>query len=272
MTSTDTAPIQTGGIVFLTVPGDIKHHFAKRLAKNTDNSLRLMVIQKQEKKPLLRRLSILYKKAGLGIFKEIWFAFLLRKDKELSRTLEYFREHSSKQKDIHFEKTLEVSSVNSNEVYYQLKTIAPDLLVVWGGTVIQPRIIETAKHAINLHFGLCPYYLGAVANQHAVISNDFAKIGATIHHIEATADTGDVLATVNADLSKKPRYLFADLNDQAMDQFLEIATKMYCGKEIHATPQDNTQSKVFYLKDWLPSVRYKLAKKIQKWERGEYKI
>lgn len=271
MSNTDTLTTQTGGIVFLTVPGDIKHHFAKRLQKSTGN-LRLVVVQKNKKRSILSRLYSLYKKSGVNIFREIFFAFLLRINSRVNRTLEYFREHSSKQKNIYFENTMEVDSINSDEVYEKLKEVSPDLLVVWGGTIIEPRVISTAKQAVNLHFGLCPNYLGAVANQHAVMLDDFENIGATIHHIETTADTGDILVTIKADLNKKPRYLFADLNDQAMDKFLDVVTKLYSGKELSVTKQDNSQSKVFYLKNWLPSVRYKLGKKIQSWENGEYKI
>jgi len=272
MTATEKPSINKGGIVFLTVPGDIKHHFAKRLDKHTGHSLRLVIIQRKEQKSVFQRIKYLYKRVGLRIFKEIWYATLLRLDKSIDISLRYFREHSFKQKSINFENTLEVTSVNSDEVYNTLKEISPDLLVVWGGTIIEPRIIATAKKAINLHFGLCPYYLGALANQHAVILDDYSNIGATIHHIEPTADTGDILAVIKADTNKNPRYLFADLNDQAMDQFLEIATKMFYGKEISVTLQDNSHSNILYLREWVPSVRYKLGKKIINWEKGIIKV
>src|SRR3989344_3420707 len=100
-------------------------------------------------------------------------------------------------------------------------------MVVWGSTIIKPDIIKTAKKAINLHMGLCPYFRGAIANQSAVMHGSLSYIGATIHYVEEKVDAGDILATITVDTNKRPRELFRQLNDRAQEHYLEIAQKLF---------------------------------------------
>jgi methionyl-tRNA formyltransferase len=146
--------------------------------------------------------------------------------------------------------------------------MSPKLLVIWGSTIIKPHILNTAKLAINLHMGLCPYYRGAIANQRAVMRGEFDKIGATIHYADAVVDAGGILATVRADASKPPRELFRELNDEALRKFVEVATNLARGKKLVHEEQKGLSGDKFLLKDWTPSVRYRLAKKMLDWERA----
>ena len=257
-------------IVLITIPGDAKRQFANTLYQKTDGNLDLVIIQKPRKKSLMERLVRHYRHTGLGIIKEIWYALLLRLNSRLRNTLEYFRENtlSDSPAESHKTKVIEVESVNSDDVYNMLQELAPDILVVWGSSILKPHILKTAKKSVNLHFGLCPHYRGAVANQHAVLSDDFSRIGATIHLINGTADAGDILAILYADTNKPTRELFRDLNDRALAEYVEIIAQLHTGKELIAEKQGVSDNSVLLLKDWTPSLRYKLGKKVLEWEKS----
>ena len=163
------------GIVIITIPGEAKRAFANSLHQLTGENVDLVVIQKPKPNhhSLLERLKRLYNSVGLvALPTEIFYAILLRLNESTRRTLEYFRERSgiiSSLEPGYIPKTLETISANSEEVYKNLEILSPDLIVIWGNTIIKPHIVKTAKRAINLHMGLFPYYRGAISNHYSVI-------------------------------------------------------------------------------------------------------
>jgi folate-dependent phosphoribosylglycinamide formyltransferase PurN len=257
------------GIVLFTVPGEAQMRFANSLYKQTGGGLSLVIVQKTKKKSLLQRIYRFFWHNGWRTFSEFWYAFLLRKEHQVERALGYFREidpmdiseNSSKFK------ILEVESANTDAVHEIIRKISPRLIVVWGGPLLKPNIIKNAQKAINLHFGLCPHYRGALANQHAVMRDDFSKIGASVLFINGQPDAGEILATVEADISKSPRELFRDLNNRAAAKYLEIATKIYLGKHVPTVSQEAVKNEILLRKSWTPKTRYMLGKKILEWEK-----
>lgn len=255
-------------IVFITVPGEAQKNFANSLYQKTGGGLSLVIVQKPRPKNLLRRLLDFLKTSYKNLFSEIRHSFLLRREKRLQEALGYFREFSpARAKSFSSRlKVIEVESANSPYIYTMLKELSPRLITVWGGPILEPHILKTAKRSINLHFGLCPYYRGALANQHAVINNDLDKIGATILYINSKPDAGEVLATILGDSRKPPRELFRDLNDRAAERYLEIAASLYWGRRPGSVRQDDSQAKIFLRRHWTPKVRYELGKKVVEWE------
>lgn len=256
------------GIVVITIPGNAQQEFVNSLHWETSGKVDLVIIQKTKTVGLIQSVLRIYCTVGLAQMpKEIWYALLLRFDKKAQKLLSHFREHSaSAGLGRYMTKTLHVDSVNGNEAYQALARLSPELLVVWGSTLLSPRIVATAKRAINLHLGLCPYYRGALANQYAVLCDDWSKIGATIHYVNSKPDAGDVLASLTADMSKSPRELFCDLNDRARTTYLDVAVKLFMNKDLPAKAQNLEVGRTLLLKEWKPSVRYQTAKKILEWE------
>lgn len=254
-------------IVFVTVPGDEKRMFANALHKKTKGNIKLVIIQKPKHLSFYRRLKRLYVLAGWqNLPKEFWYALLLRLN-GARRALEYLRKYTISGPKEYIPEFLEVDSVNSDEVYEIIKKISPKLLVIWGNTILAPRILETANTSINLHMGYCPFYIGALANQLAVLLGDFDRIGATIHYAKEKVDSGDILARLFVDRTKSPKEMFCDLNDRTVSLYLEIAEKIYTGKEVQSKPQDVAKSKNLFLRQWVPSVRYATGSKIIKLEK-----
>lgn len=254
-------------VVFITIPGSAKRDFANALNERVDGGLALVILQKSPQKPLLRKIIEAFTYRGLGIFREMWYAVLLRSNDRVRNALAYFGGGNLPAvSDGYMVPTMEVQSVNSDEVYEALQKISPDLLVVWGSTILTPRILSTAKRAINLHLGFCPYYRGALANQCAILDDEFSRIGATVHYINGKADAGDILTVISADAQMHPQELFSDLHARAAEAYLSIATALYRGEVLPSVPQDISKSKNFFLRDWVPSVRYKVGKKVLAWE------
>lgn len=255
-------------IVFITIPGHNKTEFARQLHQKIKDGLSLIIVQKKPRKTSVVRLIEFYKKVRLKrFFIEIWYAILLRLNPKVQKSLRYVQGNTKNNNDNSFPvKTIEVSSVNSENVFNILKKISPDLIVVWGSTILKPHILGTAKKVINLHFGYCPFYRGALANQHAILCNDFSKIGATIHYVNDKADAGDIISIIKTQNKYRPKELFYDLHERTIKTYLKIITKLHGGKNLIAKKQDFSKSKNLLLSQWLPSVRYKLGKKIIDWE------
>lgn len=249
--------------VLITIPGDAKREFANSLHDRIDGGLELVIIQKPRRRSLLASLRRFYSRAKGRLISELWYGLLLRLDRKVTAALEYFRHHPrSRSAGPYRAHILAVEDVNSDEVSRALGQIKPDLLVVWGSTILKPHIVGAAGRAINLHFGYCPHYRGALANQYAALRGDFDKIGATIHYVNGKPDAGDILSVIAADPTKPPQEMFRDLNERAIDSFLDISECLHRGEELPRTPQDISSSHNFLLRSWLPSVRYSLGRRL----------
>jgi folate-dependent phosphoribosylglycinamide formyltransferase PurN len=257
-------------IILITIPGEQKREFANLLHKKTGNGVSYVIVQKPRKVPIRETLSKLIKTVGWkGLLNELYYAFILRMNKNLQNYLQYFRVRSSKEHSpSYIPKVLEVDSVNGDDVYELLQKAKPELLILWGTTVIAPRIFQSAKHAINLHMGLGEHYRGAVANHFAILHDEHEKIGATIHYVHEKVDTGDVLDTIVIDEKLPPKELFTRLNDLAEERFLEIALLLWKNKKLDASVQNIERSRNILLREWTPSRRYAVARKLRDWEEG----
>lgn len=93
------------------------------------------------------------------------------------------------------------SNVNSSEVANLLKQINPEVMVVHGSPLINNNILSHAKTALNLHWGLSPYYRGVNCTSHAIINWDINNIGVTVHRLSSFIDGGEIYgqkrATIN---------------------------------------------------------------------------
>lgn len=259
-------------IVFITVSGDEKKIFANALHEKTKGGIELVIIQRAKSLSFFQRLKRLYNRIGLlNLPKELWYAILLRINGSKD-TLEYFRTNSVSHSSEYIPKVIFVDSVNSDEVYEMVKKISPNLLVIWGSAILAPRLLETAKNAINLHMGYSPFYRGALANQHAVLLGDYNHVGSTIHYAEKKVDSGNIIARLLADYTKAPKEMFQDLNDRTIALYLEIAIKIFMGQSVPSIRQDVSKSKNLLLKEWVPSVRYALGHKMLELEKKTNKI
>jgi hypothetical protein len=73
-----------------------------------------------------------------------------------------------------------------------------------------------------------------------------------------------------ADTTLPPKELFKDLHDKAEQSLLDISYRLWKGEKVEAFPQKIQYSRNILLREWIPSRRYKVAERLEKWE-GEKK-
>ncbi len=92
---------------------------------------------------------------------------------------------------------VEVPHINHPRVLEIVEHHGPDLIAVFGTSLIKGELLEKGRLGIvNLHGGLSPEYRGADCTFWALYNKEPEKIGCTIHYINAGIDTGDLIAHV----------------------------------------------------------------------------
>ena len=97
-------------------------------------------------------------------------------------------------------KTLPIlyKEVNSPYVYKVIKNFKPDILIIFGSSIIKEPLISLLPtgHIINLHLGISPYYRGSGTNFWPFVNKELEYVGSTILHLDEGIDTGDIICHV----------------------------------------------------------------------------
>ena len=92
-------------------------------------------------------------------------------------------------------------NVNSLQVNDAINKITPDLIVLFGTSIIkEPLLGEYSGKIINLHLGLSPYYKGSATNLFPYFYKEPECVGATIHLATAKVDQGSILHQLRPDI------------------------------------------------------------------------
>lgn len=88
-------------------------------------------------------------------------------------------------------------------VYDAVKKYRPDAAFVFGSSIIKEPLLSLIPKGcfINLHLGLSPYYRGSGTNFWPLVNKKPEYVGATLLHIDAGIDTGDIIAHVRPQIS-----------------------------------------------------------------------
>lgn len=88
-----------------------------------------------------------------------------------------------------------IPSVNHGDCPATIAELAPDVVVINGTRILAARTIAAiGKPTINMHAGITPMYRGVHGGYWALVMNDHAHCGVTVHLVDAGVDTGAVLA------------------------------------------------------------------------------
>lgn len=94
------------------------------------------------------------------------------------------------------------SNVNDPEIEQLLEQEKPDLLLDHGTSIVKAPVISKAPLALNLHWGLSPYYRGTHCTEWALINWDPYNIGVTIHRLSQAIDGGEVLSQARIEINE----------------------------------------------------------------------
>lgn len=101
----------------------------------------------------------------------------------------------------HPELVHEVPHINHFEVIRLVDELQPDLLAVFGTSLIRGDLLHKGRLGIvNLHGGLSPEYRGSDCTFWALYNREPEKIGCTIHYIDAGIDTGRLIAHISPEI------------------------------------------------------------------------
>jgi len=101
----------------------------------------------------------------------------------------------------HPELRVEVPHINHPKVIELIDHYQPDLIVVFGTSLLKGTLLEKGRLGIiNLHGGLSPEYRGADCTFWALYNQEPEKIGCTVHYINAGIDTGNIIAHVSPEI------------------------------------------------------------------------
>ncbi len=101
----------------------------------------------------------------------------------------------------HPELKVEVPHINHPEVIELIDRYQPDLILVFGTSLLKGALLEKGRLGIiNLHGGLSPEYRGADCTFWALYNQEPEKVGCTVHYINAGIDTGHIIAHVSPEI------------------------------------------------------------------------
>jgi folate-dependent phosphoribosylglycinamide formyltransferase PurN len=130
--------------------------------------------------------------AGQVLFTQLVVPILSREAK--SRAAYIKKIYALNDSRIPEDKTIRVSSVDSNRCIEALRTAGPDVVVVAGTRVISERVLASVKTMfINVHAGITPLYRGVHGGYWSLVHNDRNNCGVTVHLVDKGIDTGGIV-------------------------------------------------------------------------------
>ena len=160
--------------------------------------------------------------------------------------------------------------ISSNDCFLKVKKLNPDLIVVYGSSLLKGDILKTYKNKIlNVHLGLSPYYRGAGTNYFPFVNNEPEYAGATFMFLDSGVDTGEIIHQIRAKISIKDTFheignkLILDMfkiYSQIIKNFEKIIIKKYKAKplkEFVYKKKDFTKETVIKLNDNFSSMMIK---------------
>ncbi len=116
-------------------------------------------------------------------------------------------------------------TLNSEEAISKLNALSPDIIMVFGTGKLNPEIIKTAKIAcFNLHGGNPEQYRGLDTHLWTIYHRDFNNLITTLHYVNDTLDTGDIIFQAQLPLTKKSKiYQLRSINTQICVELSNLA-------------------------------------------------
>jgi len=175
--------------------------------------------------------------------------------------------------------------VNHNFIYKKIEKYDPDVMIVFGSSIIREPLLSLSKKNkfLNLHLGLSPYYKGNATNFWPFINNELEYLGSTILHIDSGIDTGDIITHVRPKIEKNDNVhtIGCKIIQESVKKMGMILNLIKENKEINRIPQWNIKNEKIYklkdfnqeiLEDYLQKIENGVVEKFLSQEEKEFKI
>jgi methionyl-tRNA formyltransferase len=143
-------------------------------------------------------------------------------------------------------------SVNSDTVFSRLVEIKPDLILDHGTAIVKDHILGTSYLALNLHYGLSPYYRGMYTTEWALLNWDPYNIGVTIHQMSKHIDGGSIVTQKRVQINRNDTAALINmrLTLTGTELILKIIKMMNAGECLEFKEQDLTLGRLTFIKQW----------------------
>lgn len=121
---------------------------------------------------------------------------------------------------------IRTNQINSSFIRSQLVSLSPDLILVMGSAILKNEWISLPRlGTINMHYGILPWYRSTYSTQFAIYQENYGRIGATIHYIDAGIDTGPIIRKIAIDTqtSSTIESVLARIYNKGITALLDIA-------------------------------------------------
>jgi methionyl-tRNA formyltransferase len=142
--------------------------------------------------------------------------------------------------------------INSRDVLERINKIGIDLIVDHGTSIVKDHIIEKCELALNLHWGLSPYYRGTHCSEWALINWDPYNIGVTIHKLTKEIDGGSIFAQQRVDVESNDTLnsINMKLTRAGTELMLRGIEKYANNEEVRFAKQDYSLGYLTYQRQW----------------------
>ncbi len=138
------------------------------------------------------------------------------------------------------------------EVEADYRALAPDLVIsLRFSHIFPPAFLEVPRHGIiNVHPGYLPEYAGLFAPFHQLSAGQ-ARIGCTVHYVDAGIDTGPVIETssLTVDPARSLQWHVVNAYPTAIPALTRAIATLAAGEALPATPQDSARRRYWHLPD-----------------------
>ena len=150
--------------------------------------------------------------------------------------------------------TMHVRDINAPSVVQRVREIAPDVLIDHGTSLVRDELLDAAPIALNVHWGLSPWYRGVRCTEWALLHWDPYRIGVTIHLLSKRIDGGDILAQERIEV--EPTDTVHSINMRLTKLGTELAARAIAhldsGEPPRFEPQDLGLGFVTSSRQWSP--------------------
>ncbi len=156
-------------------------------------------------------------------------------------------------------------AINADSVRDRLAAEQPDVLLDHGTAIVKPAVIDTAPLALNLHWGLSPYYRGTRCTQWALLHHDPLNIGVTVHRLAQKIDAGDILGQRRATIEPPDTVLSINMKLTALGTAIVLAAldDLAAGRELTFAEQDLTRGYLTLNRQWSGDLGRHVAKLVR---------
>ena len=168
------------------------------------------------------------------LFRKVWRWLRDRRRYTGNPEAKFFFPHGEPRLD-HPELVREFPHINHPEVVKLARALKPDLICVFGTSLIRGELLNAGRLGIvNLHGGLSPEYRGADCTFWALYNGEPEKVGCTLHYIDAGIDTGRLIAHISPEVREgdSELVLFWRVVRDSAEVYAEAVARLALGEQL----------------------------------------